>query len=78
MKQAKLSSCQEVQDKLPRDDINVQITIRNIPGFLVKEFAEKVAKPYYTQGIGEAIKDLMWEAVQSQKIKHEASKYTEE
>jgi len=68
MKQAKLLSCQQVEINLPRDDMYVTMTIPRVPAFLVKEFAEKVAKPYYTGGISEAIKDLMWQAVQTQKL----------
>jgi hypothetical protein len=56
MKQAKLLSSSEPEGRMPRDDINVHITIYDVPGFLLKEFAEKVAKPYYTGGVGEAIK----------------------
>jgi hypothetical protein len=72
VKQAKLLSCQDFEGKLPKDDIHVSLTIHNVPGVLVREFAEKIAGPYCTGGISEAIKDLMWEAVQSQKLEQGA------
>jgi|APFre7841882590_1041340.scaffolds.fasta_scaffold128080_1 hypothetical protein len=68
MKQAKLLSNEKSEDMLPEDDIYVKLTIQKVPSVLVREFAEKIAGPYYTGGISEAIKDLMWEAVQSQKL----------
>ncbi len=68
MRQARLLSYQLAGIRPLRDDIQVELAIRNVPGFLVKEFAEKIAKPYYNGEISEAIRDLMWQAVQTHKL----------
>ena len=45
----------------------VNITIYDIPAELVKEFSEKIVRPYYPGGISQAIKDLMKKAVEKEK-----------
>ena len=45
----------------------VNITIYDIPSELVKEFSEKIVRPYYPGGISQAIKDLMRKAVKKEK-----------
>jgi len=49
----------------------VNITIYDIPSELVKEFSEKIVRPYYPRGISQAIKDLMRKAVEKEKEKKE-------
>jgi len=49
----------------------VHITIHDIPSSLVKEFSEKIVKPYYPGGISQAMKDLMKKAVEKEKEKKE-------
>ena len=45
----------------------VNITIYDIPSELVKEFSEKIVRPYYPRGISQAIKDLMRKAIKKEK-----------
>ena len=47
----------------------VDITIYDVPSELVKEFSEKIVKPYYPSGISQEIKDLMKKAVEKEKEK---------
>lgn len=49
----------------------VNITIYDIPSELIKEFSEKIVKPYYLGGISQAIKDLMRKAINKEKEKKE-------
>jgi len=49
----------------------VNITIYDVPSELVKEFSEKIVKPYYRGGISQAMKDLMRKAVKKEKEKKE-------
>lgn len=43
------------------------VLVRDIPFELLREFEEKIVKPFYAGGLNQAIKDLMWKAVQEQK-----------
>jgi hypothetical protein len=47
----------------------VHITIYDVPSELVKDFSDKIVKPYYPGGISQAIKDLMKKAVEKEKTK---------
>lgn len=47
---------------LTRDDIFVNITLYSVPANLVREFALRIAI-HYPGGIGEAIQDLMKNAI---------------
>jgi len=49
-----------------RNDLPVRLTIYDIPSFLLKEFCTKVVNPEYPGGISDAIKDLMWKAIEAQ------------
>jgi hypothetical protein len=43
--------------------MSVSITIYDVPESLVREFAQKVVRPMYPEGISDAIKDLMRKAI---------------
>jgi len=47
----------------------VNITIYDVPSELVKEFSEKIVRPYYPRGISQAIKDLMRKAIEEKEKK---------
>jgi hypothetical protein len=54
-------------ERIPlRDDLLVHVTIYDIPSILLKEFCTKVVNPKYPGGISDAIKDLMWKAIEAQ------------
>ena len=50
---------------IPLNDLPVRLTIYDIPSYLLKEFCTKVAIPEYPGGISDAIKDLMWKAIEA-------------
>jgi hypothetical protein len=52
-----------------KEDIMVNVTIRDVPSKLLKEFMEKVVNARYPSGLSTAIKDMMWIAVQKSKGK---------
>jgi gamma-glutamyltranspeptidase len=45
------------------DDLIVSLTFHEVPASLLKEFAEKIAKPFYRGNIANAVKDLMQQAI---------------
>lgn len=45
------------------DDLHVDLTIHDVSASLLKEFAERIIKPYYPGGVSEAIKDLIGKAI---------------
>jgi hypothetical protein len=51
-----------------KDDLFVHLTIYDIPASLLKEFCEKTVKPYYPEGISQAIKDFMRKAAIAQRV----------
>jgi hypothetical protein len=60
-------------DRIPlKDDLLVNLTIHDIPSVLLKEFCTKVANPEYPGGISDAIKDLMWKAIEAQNQQEDA------
>jgi hypothetical protein len=52
-----------------KEDVMVNVTIRDVPSKLLKEFMEKVVNGHYPGGLSTAIKDIMWIAVQKSKEK---------
>lgn len=62
MKQKGIVSYFNREDNFEREDLFVNITLYRVPGDLVREFALKVAYKY-PGGIGEAVQDLMKQAV---------------
>jgi hypothetical protein len=57
-----LNYLQNESVELPKDDLFVTITLYRVPASLVREFALRVAV-HYPDGIGEAIQDLMRNAI---------------
>jgi hypothetical protein len=49
-----------------KDDLLVHLTVLDIPSVLLKEFCSKVVNLKYPGGISDAIKDLMWKAIEAQ------------
>jgi hypothetical protein len=54
-----------------KEDVMVNVTIRDVPSKLLKEFMEKVVNGRYPSGLSTAIKDMMWTAVQKSKEKQD-------
>jgi len=55
-----------------KDDVMVDLTIRDVPSRLLKEFMQRVVNPNHPGGISPAIKELMWTAIQKRKAKQSA------
>jgi len=64
--QKKLATFIESESGEFKDDLFVHLTIYDVPASLLKEFCEKIVKPYYPDGISQAIKDLMRKAAAAQ------------
>ena len=45
------------------DDLVVDLTFHNVPASLLKEFNEKIVKPYYHGNINCAVQDLLHKAL---------------
>ena len=55
-------------ERIPlRDDLLVHLTVYDIPSVLLREFCTKVVNSGYPGGISDAIKYLMWRAIEAQK-----------
>jgi hypothetical protein len=52
-----------------KDDVLVDLTIRDVPSRLLKEFMQRIVNERYPGGISPAIKELMWTAIQKSKEK---------
>jgi len=50
------------------DDLLVDLTFHNVPASLLKEFAEKIVRPYYSGNISTAIQDLIHKAIAENEI----------
>jgi hypothetical protein len=50
------------------DDLTVSLTFHEVSASLLKEFVEKIAKPFYRGNITNAIKDLMQQAISERKF----------
>jgi alanine-alpha-ketoisovalerate/valine-pyruvate aminotransferase len=50
------------------NDLLVDLTFHNVPASLLKEFAEKIVRPYYSGNISTAIKDLIQKAIAEQEF----------
>jgi len=69
MRQKTLMHFQNGDFKILENELFVHLTIYDIPTSLLKEFMQRVVMPSYEEGISQAIKDLMWIAVQKRKQK---------
>jgi GR25 family glycosyltransferase involved in LPS biosynthesis len=50
------------------DDLLVSLTFHNFSAEMLKEFAQKIVKPYFLGNMNEAIRCLMEKAVAEEKI----------
>lgn len=74
MQEKRLIYFQEPENNMCQDDLFVDLTIRHVSVRLLKAFAEKVIRPYYEGGVGEAIKDLIRRAVLQEELGHNSEK----
>jgi hypothetical protein len=69
MRQKRFAYFQTIGDTPRNDDLLVNLTIYDIPGSLVKEFAQTIVQSHNPGGVSDAIKDLMSKAIEAQKQK---------
>ena len=50
------------------ETLSVDLTFHNLPANLLKEFALRVVKPYYSGSLTAAVKDLMQQAIADQEF----------
>jgi hypothetical protein len=48
------------------EDLLVDLTFHNVPASLLKEFAEKIVRPYYQGNMNAAIQDLLHKTLDEQ------------
>ena len=48
------------------EDLLVDLTFHNVPASLLKEFAEKIVRPYYQGNMNAAIQDLLHKTIAEQ------------
>jgi hypothetical protein len=70
LQEKRLIHFQEPDKCKSEDDLFVDLTIHDVSASLLKEFSEKVIRPYYEGGVSEAIKDLIRKAISEYDVKN--------
>ena len=52
------------------DDLQIDLTLHEVPAGLVAEFAEKIVVPYYNGNLNVAIQDLINKSLSEQEFVH--------
>jgi hypothetical protein len=52
------------------EDLCIDLTLHNVPASMLKEFAEKIVRPYYNGNLNIAIRDLINKAIAEQEFIH--------
>jgi hypothetical protein len=55
-------------------ELLISLTLHNFPAETLKEFAQKIVKPYFGGNLNQAIKSLMEKTVTEEAILHQALK----
>ena len=53
-----------------QDELQVDLTLHDVPASIITEFAEKIAKPYYNGNLNNALQDLITKALSEQEFIH--------
>jgi hypothetical protein len=54
----------------PQEELQIDLTLHDVPASLVSEFAEKIVKLYYNGNLNAAIQDLINKALMEQEFVH--------
>ncbi len=54
------------------EDLLISLTFHNFSAELLKEFAQKIVKPYFRGNMNDAVRSLMEKAIQEEKIANRA------
>lgn len=55
---------------IAQEDLEIDLTLHDVPASLVSEFAEKIAGPYYSGNLNLAIQDLIEKILSEQEFVH--------
>ena len=53
-----------------QNELQVDLTLHDVPASLITEFAEKIARPYYNGNLNNAVQDLITKALSEQEFIH--------
>ena len=53
-----------------QEELAVDLTLHGVQASLIREFAEKIVRPYYSGNLNAAIQDLMGKALSEQEFIH--------
>jgi tagatose-1,6-bisphosphate aldolase non-catalytic subunit AgaZ/GatZ len=53
-----------------QEELQVDLTLHDVPASLVSQFAEKIVRPYYNGNLNAAIQDLINKAITDQEFVH--------
>ena len=53
-----------------QEDLEVDLTLHDVPASLLSEFAEKIVGPYYRGNLNAAVQDLIGKALSEQEFIH--------
>ncbi len=53
-----------------QEDLEVDLTLHDVPALLISEFAEKIVRPYYNGNLNAAIQDLINKSLSEQEFVH--------
>ena len=54
----------------PQEELQIDLTLHDVPASLVSEFAEKIVRHYYNGNLNAAIQDLINKALTEQEFVH--------
>jgi hypothetical protein len=60
-------------DTITEKDLLVDLTLHNISGGILKEFALKIVKPYFGGNMNKAIRSLLEKAIEEETIVNQAT-----
>jgi hypothetical protein len=52
------------------EELEVDLTLHNVPASLLSEFAEKIVRPYYDGNLNAAVQDLIGKTLSEQEFIH--------
>jgi len=55
---------------VPQEELQIDLTLHDVPASLISEFAEKIVKLYYNGNLNVAIQDLINKALTEQEFVH--------
>jgi hypothetical protein len=60
-------------ETITEQDLLVDLTFHRFPAGMLKEFAQKIVKPYFNGNLNKAVKSLMEKAIEEETIVNQAT-----